>query len=228
MVAVQGVTKPALEQYIASFNARQPTSGEHVYLAVINAADHFTVAGEVNSTTSFVAYLRLESADSDKDQSRVPYSKRKSVIYTQYTTISVPYHCSLLDPVIDAIYTVAVEKQWLLDASDMQIAVRAGDDGHDIRTETDLTKYLFTSICVLPVDWPLATQCAGISHIVDFGPGGLSGFGLLACKNVEGLGVPIICAGALVSRSSKPYMGAKADLYKTDFADISVAPNWQT
>ncbi|KAJ2466075.1 fatty acid synthase alpha subunit Lsd1, partial [Coemansia sp. RSA 2322] len=123
--------------------------------------------------------------------------------------------------------TMAKDKQWAFLASDMQIAVRAGDDGHDIRVEANLTQYLFMSICVLPVDWPLATQCSGISHIIDFGPGGLNGFGLLAHKSVEGLGVPVICAGALVSRSSKPYLGAKADLYKTDFADISVAPNWQ-
>ncbi|KAJ1998698.1 fatty acid synthase alpha subunit Lsd1, partial [Coemansia thaxteri] len=228
MVSVQGVTKPALEQYIASFNARQPTSGEHVYLAVINAADQFIVAGEIASAASFVEFLREESADPDKDQSRVPYSKRRSVIYTQYTTITAPYHCVLQEPAIEAMSTMAKDKQWTFQASDMQIAVRAGDDGHDIRVEPNLTQYLFMSICVLLVDWPLVSQCPGISHIVDFGPGGLSGFGLLACKNNEGLGVSVICAGALVSRSSKPYLGAKADLYKTDFADISVAPNWQT
>ncbi|KAJ2840336.1 fatty acid synthase alpha subunit Lsd1 [Coemansia sp. 'formosensis'] len=121
---------------------------------------------------------------------------------------------------------MSVEKGWVLYASDMQILVRASDDGHDIRTEANLTQYLFSAICVLPVDWPQTTQYPGVTRIVDFGPGGLSGFGLIAYKNIEGMGIPVICAGTLVTRSSKPYLGSKADLYKTDLADITTVPNW--
>ncbi|KAJ2750540.1 fatty acid synthase alpha subunit Lsd1, partial [Coemansia pectinata] len=123
---------------------------------------------------------------------------------------------------------MAVERGWIFHASDMQIAVRASDDGHDIQTEGDMTRYLFSAICVLPVDWPQTTHYPGITHVVDFGPGGLSGFGLLAYKNIEGIGIPVICAGALVSRSSKPYLGSKADLYKTDLASVTTVPNWLT
>ncbi|KAJ2829803.1 fatty acid synthase alpha subunit Lsd1, partial [Coemansia furcata] len=151
---------------------------------------------------------------------------RKPVINAQYTTISAPYHCPLFGPLVDKAYEVAVGKGWVLNSSDLQIEVRATDDGHDIRIEADLTMLLFRCILVLPVNWPLITQYPGITHIVDFGPGGVSGFGMLAYRNIEGLGIPVICAGALVSSSSKLFLGAKAELYKTDLADVVTVPNW--
>ncbi|KAJ2109285.1 fatty acid synthase alpha subunit Lsd1, partial [Coemansia sp. S142-1] len=228
MVSVQGVTKPVLDKLISKFNSRQPSVAEYAFLAVANAVDQFIVASGLSSAVKFVAFLRNESADQDQDQSRIPFPKRKLVIVAQYTTISAPFHCPLLEPAADEAHAMAVEKEWVLHASDMQISVRASDDGHDIRSETNLTQYLFSAICVLPVDWPQTTQYPGVTHIVDFGPGGLSGFGLLAYKNIEGMGVPVICAGALVSRSSKSYLGSKADLYQTELASVTTVPNWLT
>ncbi|KAJ2459926.1 fatty acid synthase alpha subunit Lsd1, partial [Coemansia sp. RSA 2424] len=226
MVSIQGISKPALEHLLAKFNSRQPTSDLHMFIGVANSMDHFIVAGHTNSAIGFVSLLRSESADPDEDQSRIPYPKRKPTIITRYMSIPVPYHCPLLEPLVDTIYAAAIEKQWILHASDMQIAVSATDDSHDIRSEADLTMHLLRSMLVLPVDWPQATRCPGVTHIVDFGPGGLSGFGMMAYKNIEGMGIPVICASALVSRSSKPYLGAKADLHKTDLTDVTAVPNW--
>ncbi|KAJ2487623.1 fatty acid synthase alpha subunit Lsd1 [Coemansia sp. RSA 2050] len=226
MVSVQGITKPVLEQLIANYNSRKSSPTEHAYLVVVNTMDQFIVAIEMTSAVKFVKFLRSESADPDQDQSRIPYPKRKPVIAVQYTTISAPYHCTLLQPAAEKAYAVAVEKGWVFRSEDMQITVRASDDGHDIRTENDLTQYLFSVICVLPVDWPQATQHPGVTHIVDFGPGGFSGFGFIAYKNIEGMGIPVICAGTLIPRSSKPYLGSKADLYRADLADVATAPNW--
>ncbi|KAJ2465117.1 fatty acid synthase alpha subunit Lsd1, partial [Coemansia sp. RSA 2337] len=228
MVSVQGISKAVLEELITKFNSRQSSPAEHAFLAVANTVDQFIVASEISSAAKFVEFLRSESADQDKDQSRILFPLRKPVIVAQYTTITAPYHCPLLESAAEAAYVVAVEKEWVLHSEDMQIAVRASDDGHDIRTEVDLTRYLFSGICVLPVDWLQTTRYPGISHIVDFGPGGLSGFGLIAYKNIEGMGIPVLCAGALVSRSSKPYLGSKADLYKADLASVMTVPNWLT
>ncbi|KAJ2697986.1 fatty acid synthase alpha subunit Lsd1, partial [Coemansia sp. IMI 209128] len=226
MVSVQGITKPVLERFIARFNIHQSSATEYAYLAVVNTVDQFIAACKTSSSANFVAFLQSQSATPDKDQSRIPYPKRKPVISVQYTTISAPSNCTLLEAAAEEAYTMAVKKGWVFRSEDMQIAVRASDDGHDIRTESDLTQYLFSAICVLPVDWPQATRHPGVTHIVDFGPGGLSGFGFIAYKNIEGMGVPVICAGALVSRSSKPYLGSKADLFKADLADVTTAPNW--
>ncbi|KAJ2025364.1 fatty acid synthase alpha subunit Lsd1, partial [Coemansia sp. S85] len=226
MLSVQGVTKPALEQLLAKFNSRLSSPDEHAYLAVANSYDRFLVASQAKSAVELAEFLRSESAGADEDQSRIPYPKRKPVIVAQYTTISVPYHSVLLEGAADEAYAVAVEKGWVLRSGDMQIAVRAGDDGHDIRSEADLTRYLIDSICVLPVNWPQATQYPGITHIVDFGPGGLSGFGFVAYKSIEGSGVSIVCTGVLVPHSSKSYLSSKADLYKANLADVTAVPNW--
>ncbi|KAJ2751656.1 fatty acid synthase alpha subunit Lsd1 [Coemansia pectinata] len=228
MVSVQGVIKPALEKLIAKFNSRQLSPTEHAFLVVVNTVDQPIVASELSAAVKLVAFLHSESADPDKDQSCIPFPLRKPAIAVQYTTITAPYHCPLLEPAADEAYAMTVERRWIFHVSDMQIAVRASDDGHDIRTEGDMTRYLFSAICMLPVDWPQTTQYPGITHIVDFGPGGLSGFGLLAYKNIKGLGIPVICAGALVSRSSRLYLGSKADLYQTDLANVTTAPNWLT
>ncbi|KAJ2827302.1 fatty acid synthase alpha subunit Lsd1, partial [Coemansia furcata] len=197
-----------------------------MFIVVTNAPNHFLVAGHINSAVGFVQLLSTESADLDEDQSRIPFPMRKPVINAQYTTISAPYHCPLLEPLVDKVYEVAVGKGWVLSSSDLQIEVRATDDGHDIRIEEDLTMLLLRCMLVLPVNWPLITQYPGITHIVDFGPGGLSGFGMLAYRNIEGLGIPIICAGVLVSSSFKAYLGTKSELYKTDLANVVTVPNW--
>ncbi|KAJ2149607.1 fatty acid synthase alpha subunit Lsd1, partial [Coemansia sp. RSA 637] len=114
----------------------------------------------------------------------------------------------------------------MLKTSDMQVCVRACDNGHDIRNEKDITHYLLQSMCVLPVNWPQAIAAPDVTHMVDFGPGGFDGFGQLAFKNVKGRGIPVICAGALLSQSTNSSLGSKANLYQPKMSDVITAPNW--
>ncbi|KAI8318453.1 hypothetical protein GQ54DRAFT_280754, partial [Martensiomyces pterosporus] len=225
MVSVQGVSRQVLESFIAEFNSCQRDKDLHVFLSLVNAYDQFIVSGELKSVMQFVRLVRSKSAPQDEDQSQIPFSQRKPKVRVSYTSITAPYHCRLLDGCIDRQCEYAVSRNWVLDAADMQIPVRAGDDGHDIRGEPDLTRYLFQSMCSLPVNWPVATDHAGTTHIVDFGPGGLSGFGSLTFRNVEGQGISVICAGAAVSRTGSP-LGTKAELFKTQLSDVTSAPNW--
>jgi len=50
------------------------------------------------------------------------------------------------------------------------------------------------------IDWLGATEKAkpahGVSHIVDFGPGGTRGIGSVCARNVEGMGVQVILASS--------------------------------
>ncbi|KAJ2035746.1 beta subunit of fatty acid synthetase, partial [Coemansia sp. S16] len=110
MVSIQGLTKPALEELIVEFNSRQPSPAEHAFLAVANTVDQFIVASEISSAAKFVEFLHSESADPDQDQSRIPFPKRKPVIVAQYTTITAPYHCPLLEPAANEACAMAVEK----------------------------------------------------------------------------------------------------------------------
>ncbi|KAJ2671787.1 fatty acid synthase alpha subunit Lsd1 [Coemansia spiralis] len=226
MVSVQGVSKQVLTGLINKFNKSHSMVAEHVHAAVINTYNNIVVAGELTSIVDFVRFLHHYSAQPDEDQSRIPSNKRRPVISTNYVGITAPYHCSLLQDTIEPMYAIAQEKQWMLDVSNMRLPVRALDDGHDIRSEPDFTKYILESMCVRQVNWPQAVDPSGITHIVDFGPGGLNGFGSLAYQNIEGSGVSVICTGALVSSPTHPHMGTKADLYKQSINDIVTAPNW--
>ncbi|KAJ2580046.1 fatty acid synthase alpha subunit Lsd1, partial [Coemansia sp. RSA 1797] len=226
MVYVRGLEKSALETVLVEFNDSQQSDSEQVHLAVINSYDQFVVAGTVMSAAKLVSLLRSRSADPSLDQSKVPFSQRKPVITASYVDITVPYHSDLLCLITHAIYNVAQEKGWVLDTQSMQLPVRACDDGHDICSEEDVTRYIIASICVLPVNWPRAIAAPDVTHIVDFGTGGFGGFGQLAFKNVEGRGIPVICAGALLPQSTNSSLGTKADLYQPKMVDVITAPNW--
>ncbi|KAJ2208115.1 fatty acid synthase alpha subunit Lsd1 [Coemansia sp. RSA 521] len=228
MVLVQGITQPVLEQHMHAFNGRYDTPTEHAYLAVCNSTSQFIITGVTLAVAKFAAYLCSQSALVDEDQSRVPYSKRKPVIRITYLQISSPYHCDLLGKCVDPIYNIVQEKQWMLKTSDMQVCVRACDNDHDICNEKDITHYLLQSMCVLPVNWPQAIAAPDVTHMVDFGPGGFDGFGQLAFKNVEGRGIPVICAGALLSQSTNSSLGSKANLYQPKMSDVITVPNWLT
>ncbi|KAJ1796382.1 fatty acid synthase alpha subunit Lsd1, partial [Coemansia sp. RSA 2399] len=226
MVSIQGMSKQALEGHVLTFNKSQRTTADHVYLAIINAFDNSVVAGELSSVAGFVSFLHSQSAQPNDDQTKVPFNKRRPVITTNYLKITAPYHCVLLQPSIGPMCEIAREKQWELDSAAMQLPVRALDDGHDIRSQLELTKYLLESLCVLQVNWPRAVDPRGTTHIVDFGPGGTTGFGYLAYRNIEGSGIPVICVGALAANAAHPYMGTRADIYKQSLNDIVRVPNW--
>ncbi|KAJ2739815.1 fatty acid synthase alpha subunit Lsd1 [Coemansia sp. Cherry 401B] len=226
MALVRGLLQPALERHIAEFNSRCDSALEQVYIAVRNTASTFIVTGVTLAVARFAEHLCVHSAHADEDQSTVPFALRKPVVSVSYLHITAPYHCTLLECLVEPIYELAADKGWVLDASSMQLPVRACDDGHDIRAEDNVTRFLVRSMCVLPVDWPVAVSETDTTHIVDFGPGGLGGFGQLAHKNIEGRGIPVICAGALPLRPASVAIGTKADLYQRQMADVVTTPNW--
>ncbi|KAJ2160631.1 fatty acid synthase alpha subunit Lsd1 [Coemansia sp. RSA 552] len=228
MVHIRGLTRDRLEVLLAEFNAQEQNTSRHVHLAITNTSDQFIVAGIVASAAKLVKFLDLHSASPEEDQSKVPFSLRRPVISTSYLGTTAPHHCSLLDGAAKEAYNYAQEKGWVFDATDMRLPVQAGDDGHDIHLEKNLTRYLFESICVLPVNWPVAISAPDVTHIVHFGTGGISGFGQLARRNIEGRGIPVICAGALVPQLSHSALGTKGNLYQRQMSDVFSAPNWLT
>ncbi|KAJ2695821.1 fatty acid synthase alpha subunit Lsd1, partial [Coemansia sp. IMI 203386] len=224
MVSVQGLTKLQLTKIIDDFNAG---GSSHIQLAVTNTVNRFIVAAKTEHAFMFARYAKSLSAAPGEDQTKLPLALRKPVISVDFLGMTVPYHCDLLTESVKGIYAIAQEKGWTFDAADMRIAVRSSYDGHDIRSEPDLTKYLIESVCVLPVDWPCAVTAPEITHAVYFGTDGLHGFARLTFNNVEGRGVPVICAGVVSSKSPRlPHIGTNADLYRSRLSDVTTAPNW--
>ncbi|KAI8319087.1 hypothetical protein GQ54DRAFT_335852, partial [Martensiomyces pterosporus] len=132
MVSVQGVSRQVLGSFIAEFNSCQQNKDLHIFLSLVNTCNRFIVSGELESVVQFVRFVRSKSAPLDEDQLQIPFSQRKPKIRVSYTSLTAPYHCRLLDSCIGRQCEYAVSRGWVLDAADMQIPVRAGDDGHDI------------------------------------------------------------------------------------------------
>ncbi|KAJ2392501.1 fatty acid synthase alpha subunit Lsd1, partial [Coemansia sp. RSA 2611] len=226
MVSIRGISRAVLESLLAEFNSSLPSSDEHVYLSVVNTCSQFIVSGPIESSVELVAFLRMRSAQPNADQSKVPFEKRKPVISASYIDIIAPYHSVHLNDAADMACKIAHSKGWELDPRKMELLIRTCDDGHDIRDEADLVRYLFYSTCVLPVNWPQAIAAPGVTHIVDFGPGSFSNFGQLILQNVEGRGIPVICASTLRLPQANTALGAKANMYWRELADVTTAPNW--
>ena len=63
--------------------------------------------------------------------------------------------------------------------------------GSDLRSES-----LCDQIFAKPIHWSAATNFPETAtHVIDFGPGGWSGIGLLTSRNLDGRGVRIIVIG---------------------------------
>ncbi|KAJ1950171.1 fatty acid synthase alpha subunit Lsd1 [Linderina macrospora] len=226
MVSVHGLPRSQMRKLVDKFNSKQPSRKKWVFLSLINTSQKSVISGNVSVIVQFVRSLCHISAWPDEDQSRIPFPHRKPYVLASYISMTAPYHSELLVDATVKQYAYAVEKGWVLNSSDMCFPVRAGNDAHDIRAEANLTKYLFESICVIPVNWLVAVTGTDSSHIIDFGPGGETGFGSLTFRNIKGRGVLVICAGSLTARTESP-LGTKADLFREQLGDVIVAVDWE-
>ncbi|KAJ2748907.1 fatty acid synthase alpha subunit Lsd1, partial [Coemansia pectinata] len=228
MVLVAKLSRLQIEAAIHKHNSQQQqkqhSRATMVHLSVANGARAFVVSGATTSIKAFVELLYREHDTKGVDQTRISHSQRRTGVAIKYLNINAPYHCSLLTHAFEGAYEYATSKGWILEASSMQRVVRAGDDGHDIRSEGNMSQYLLRSMCVLPVNWPVAVGRTGITHVVDFGPGGVSGFGVLTQRILDGQGVSVICAGAVGRQKSS--LATKTDLYQSFAAKLKLAANW--
>ncbi|KAK3078536.1 hypothetical protein LTS18_007263, partial [Coniosporium uncinatum] len=65
-----------------------------------------------------------------------------------------------------------------------------------------------------PVNWEKATVFPNATHIIDFGPGGISGLGVLTNRNKDGTGVRVILAGTIDGTNVE--VGYKPELFDRD------------
>jgi fatty acid synthase subunit alpha len=79
--------------------------------------------------------------------------------------------------------------------------------GTDLREcNESLTRSLCDQIFTQPIHWTTATAFPETAtHVVDFGPGGLSGIGSLTARNMEGRGIRTIIIGEKGKGASELY-----------------------
>ncbi len=76
-----------------------------------------------------------------------------------------------------------------------------------------------------PVNWEKATVFPDATHVLDFGPGGISGLGILTSRNKDGTGVRVILAGAVNGTVAE--VGYKPELFDRDEENaVKYAIDW--
>ncbi|KAG5462635.1 MAG: hypothetical protein BJ554DRAFT_4304, partial [Olpidium bornovanus] len=194
-----------------------------VHLSLVNGPRSAVFSGPPQSLYGLNNSLRKLKA-SGQDQTRVPYSERKVRFSSRFLPVAVPFHSGYLKDVPAQLEQDIIRHNLSFDAEKMAICVYNTHTGEDIRKRPDVTSSLVEQICLLPVYWEKATNAKGLTHVLDFGPGGASGVGFLTSRNKEGTGVQVVLAATIDDVPSE--MLNKSSLFDQDPHSVKFAPNW--
>lgn len=224
MLSISNLTKEQVQSFVDKTNAHLPEE-KHIVISLVNGARNLVVSGPPQSLYGLNLTLRKAKAPSGLDQARIPYSERKLKFSNRFLPIASPFHSHLLEPANELI------KQDLIDAgvefkqSDLKVPIFDTFSGKDMREqEGSIVERITYCITKLPVNWEITTQFES-THILDFGPGGASGLGVLTYRNKDGTGVRVIVAGALDNSPEDEY-GFKQEIFDVTADGLKFSPNW--
>ena len=213
MLSVRDLSKKQLQEHIDATNEHLPED-RHVAISLINSSRNFVVTGAPISLHGLNLRLRKVKAPTGLDQTRVPFTERKQRFVNRFLPITAPFHSPLLAEAFkqlqDDLSSVKIP------ASRLTIPVYDTNSGEDLRSQQDkdIVPELVRMITQDPVNWELATVFDGATHILDFGPGGISGLGVLTNRNKDGTGVHVILAGAMDGTNNE--VGYKPEIFDRD------------
>ena len=224
MLSVRDLSRAALQEHVDATNHHLPED-RHIAISLFNSARNFVVTGPPISLYGLNVRLRKVKAPTGLDQTRIPFTDRKIRFVNRFLPITAPFHSLYLS---DA-HTNAVEdlKDIKISRKSLQIPVFDTEFGNDIRDQDadNIVPSLVRLITRSPVNWEKATVCHEATHIVDFGPGGISGLGVLTNRNKDGTGVRVILAGAMDGTNAE--IGYKTELFDRDESyAVKYAVDW--
>ncbi|KAK4456910.1 putative fatty acid synthase subunit beta [Cladorrhinum samala] len=213
MLSVRDLPQAEVQKHIDQTNQYLPED-QHISIALINSPRNLVVAGPPRSLCGLNAQLRKVKAATGIDQTRTPYTERKVRFVNRFLPITAPFHSKYLQKATKLI--VEDLKDVHIDAKSLGAAVYDTHSGQDIRDTVtgDVVPALVRMITQDPVQWEKATVFPDATHILDFGPGGISGLGVLTSRNKDGTGVRVILAGTITG--TVPEVGYKAELFDRD------------
>ncbi|OAQ86630.1 fatty acid synthase beta subunit dehydratase [Purpureocillium lilacinum] len=224
MLSIRDLSQQEVQKHIDATNQYLPPN-RHISVSLINSPRNLVVTGPPTSLYGLNSQLRKVKAPTGLDQTRVPHTERKVRFVNRFLPITAPFHSQYL-----AEATTMIDedlKDVSIDASALGVAVFDTNTGKDLRTEVkgNIVPALVRLITRDPVNWEKATVFPKASHILDFGPGGVSGLGILTSRNKEGTGVRVILAGTV--DGTIPEVGYKPELFDRDEENaIKYAIDW--
>ena len=220
MLSISNMPLKPLEKVIEGINQHRPRS-RRVFLSLINGERNFVVSGSLQSLSTLATTLRSQAAT--EDQSRVPFSKRKFTPSIRFLPVSAPFHCELLEKAVSIIESDLSDVQ--IDPSALGLSINSGSDGVNLNSQAalDIVPILVRAVTCEPVNWHNAAF-PDATHVIDFGPGGTSGIGIITQRNQLGTDIRVILASVL--HTSVSGTGRRAEIFDTRDDSIRFGNRW--
>ena len=213
MLSIRDLSRAQVQEHIDATNQYLPED-RHIAISLVNSARNMVVTGPPISLYGLNLQLRKVKAPTGLDQTRIPFTERKVRFSSRFLPITSPFHSKYLS---DATAHIDEDlKHVKIDSALLGIPVYDTNTGKDLREEVsgDIVPTLVRLITHDPVNWEKATVFPNATHVLDFGPGGISGLGVLTSRNKDGTGVRVILAGAI--NGTIPEVGYKPELFDRD------------
>ena len=224
MLSIRDLPKAAVQKHIDTTNEHLPED-RHIGISLINSARNFVVTGPPMSLYGLNLQLRKVKAPTGLDQTRIPFTERKVRFVNRFLPITAPFHSPYLAEAITHLQDDL--KDVVIRADDLGIPVYDTYTGEDVREkhEKNIVPSLVRMICKDQVNWEQATVMPNATHILDFGPGGISGLGVLTNRNKDGTGVRVILAGTMDGTNTE--VGYKPEIFDRDAEHaVKYAVDW--
>ncbi|KAI9745826.1 MAG: hypothetical protein M1818_000507 [Claussenomyces sp. TS43310] len=213
MLSVRDYPVSKVREFVKEVNSHLAADAQ-VEVALINGPENIVISGPPLSLHGFNVWLRSVKAAPNGSQTKIPFSQRKPKITNRFLPITAPFHSSYLSEVAPIV--VRDLEGISITGDDLQIAVFDTKSGEDLRLrgQSDIVLDLIAMVTEQELVWERATRFLGATHILDFGPGGVSGIGPLTNKNKEGTGVRTILATTLEGPIRD--VGFKSEMFEWD------------
>lgn len=213
MLSIRDLPQAAVQEHIDATNHHLPEE-RHIGISLINSPRNLVVTGPPISLYGLNLRLRKVKAPTGLDQTRIPFTDRKVRFVNRFLPITAPFHSPYLSQATKNIEDDLTDIK--ISAKDLGIPVIDTNTGKDLRESgsANVVPALVRMITHDPVNWEKATIFPHATHIIDLGPGGVSGLGVLTSRNKEGTGVRVILAGAMDGTNTE--VGYKPELFDRD------------
>ena len=213
MLSIRDLSQAEVQKHIDATNHYLPAD-RHIGVSLVNSPRNMVVTGPPISLYGLNVRLRKVKAPTGLDQNRIPHTDRKVRFANRFLPITAPFHSKYLSAATDLLDKDLGDVK--IDSSALDISLYDTHTGEDIRdkVEGNIVPTLIRLITRDPVAWEKATAFPDATHVLDFGPGGISGIGILTSRNKEGSGVRVILAGSV--EGTIPEVGYKQELFDRD------------
>lgn len=132
MLSINGLALSALRPHLEATNKHLPPNSQ-LAVSLYNGPRNFVVTGPPRALYGLVTNLRKVRAPSGQEQSKIPYSQRKSTFGVRFLVVNAPYHSSYLASATDKLCNEDLGGEELWASNELGIPVFNTEDGGCMR-----------------------------------------------------------------------------------------------